>query len=494
MCLGNNSLDTDNQTTNLAQQDSSVNFGLITDIDSEIQDGYYHSSLYDIEFGNLLLLAQKFDEIRILDQLVDQWEDRFSYDRTISLANKLEKTKKVIWMSDVLANNPKKQIEKVLDTNKSLCIAPFIELMTENNATTLCCHSSVPIKKLNDIVDWPTDKEYSDIRQKMIKGIKLPEHCKTCYSLEDKGILSPRIKETLEWVDRLGINSVEDFAEIKHPLYYEVRASNVCNLQCRMCSPKSSNLIEKEYKEIGLYTASTPIEYTNFDFVDIDNIHRLYVAGGEPTAQIEFYTFLEKCIEQNKTTFEMTVNTNATRINDRLRKLLRQFKNVNLNVSIDGYDAVNYYVRWPSDWQILTDNLRKLLDDGNSLTFATVLSIYNISNSYKLFEFFDKEYPRCLVDTDFVVSPNDILTPYIFPNQKLALDNLTKITLLNSYKNNLNVKDKIDNLIEYFSKPMDVDLDKLKKFFEFNDLLDQSRNIRLRNYIPELDDCRRYVL
>ena len=37
------------------------------------------------------------------------------------------------------------------------------------------------------------------------------------------------------------------------------------------------------------------------------------------------------------------------------------------------------------------------------------------------------------------------------------------------------------------------DTDKLKKFFDYNDLLDQSRNVKLIDYIPELEACRSYI-
>ena len=34
---------------------------------------------------------------------------------------------------------------------------------------------------------------------------------------------------------------------------------------------------------------------------------------------------------------------------------------------------------------------------------------------------------------------------------------------------------------------------KLKKFFEYNDILDKSRSSKLGDYIPELEACRKYI-
>jgi hypothetical protein len=52
----------------------------------------------------------------------------------------------------------------------------------------------------------------------------------------------------------------------------------------------------------------------------------------------------------------------------------------------------------------------------------------------------------------------------------------------------------IDGMINQFETPQPINLEKLKLFFEFNDQLDKSRNIQLKDYIPELDQFRNLVL
>jgi hypothetical protein len=51
----------------------------------------------------------------------------------------------------------------------------------------------------------------------------------------------------------------------------------------------------------------------------------------------------------------------------------------------------------------------------------------------------------------------------------------------------------IDALIDHYETTEGPDLDKLKKFFEFNDLLDRSRNTQLQHHVPELDKARELV-
>lgn len=495
LCLGNNSLTTDSQTTKLAQDNQSFNHGLIDDANFYPADpGYYHTSLYDIDFGDLLLLAEKFDRIVLLDLPSETWADNFSFQQTIKLANAIESKKKIKWVNKTLSNNPIKIFEKLLEKNKSFCISPFIELLAQNGSTTLCCHSQTPIKKINQIHDWSKDPDYNNIRNKMLAGELLEDHCSTCYDYEKIGIRSPRQHKTLEWVDRLNIHNVDELTKIENPLYYEVRASNVCNLQCRMCVPEFSNLIEIEYKKIGLYQSNSNIEYTNFNFIQLDNLKRLYVAGGEPSAQIEFYHFLEKCIEKNKTNFEFSINTNAVKYSDKLVGLLKHFTNLNINVSLEGYDEVNHYVRWPSDWAQITNNLERLSENEHYISFTTVISIYNITNLYRLFKFFDDYYPKSAVGASLVIYQGDILSPFIFPEADKVLTNLNKITKLKCYRNNEKISSIIDSLIKYYENNSIIESTKLKQFFDFNDRLDRSRNIRLKDYIPELEECRKYVL
>ena len=495
LCLGNNSLATDQSATKLAIANQTINHGLVVDINFlPIDPGYYHTSIYDLDFGDLLILAEKFDEIVVLDLPIDTWSDDHALKKTIIIANKLESKKIVHWENKNLSNNPSKIFEKLLEKNKSFCILPFIELLAQNGSTTLCCNSSIPIKKINQIHDWANDPHYKKIRNKMLSGELLPDHCAVCYNYEKLGTRSPRQQETLEWVNRLNILTIDDLYNITNPLYYEVRASNVCNLQCRMCIPEASNLIETEYKKIGLYQNETTFEYTNFNFVNLDYLQRFYVAGGEPSAQVEFYNFLEKCIEKNKTDFEFTINTNAVKYSDKLLNLLKHFTNLNINVSLEGYDKVNHYVRWPSEWTQITNNLQRLADNGHFISFTTVISIYNITNLSELFKFFDNYYPKSKVGAQLAIYKGDILSPFIFPESDKVLNNLSLITQLKCYRNNEKISSLIDSLIKHYENIDYIDREKLKNFFEFNDKLDHSRTIRLNDYIPELEECRKYVL
>jgi sulfatase maturation enzyme AslB (radical SAM superfamily) len=327
----------------------------------------------------------------------------------------------------------------------------------------------------------------------MINGIRVPEHCSNCYKLEDKNILSARQQETVEWANRLNLTSLDDLEKITHPSYYEIRPSNICNLQCRMCSPSSSHLIGQEYKKLNLISNLPPKERSDFSIVKFNNLKKLYVAGGEPTAMPEFYEFLDRCIQQKQTDFEFLVNTNATKLNNRFKKQLKNFSNLQFVVSLDGVGSLNHYIRWPSHWDTIVENMQYLKKNNHIISTNTTVSIYNVVGLHKLLKFVDDNFPGMLVHIQSCETDNDMLSPFNFPDSELAIERLRPIQDLNCYRNDRLLKSFVDGIIAYYQTNPTPDLEKLKLFFEFNDKLDQSRNIRLIDYVPELEKARALI-
>ena len=491
LCLGNNTEDTDIKTRQLAHIDNVACHGLISELDHLVikdlvlLDGYYHSSVYDIAFSRLIELSAKFDRIVILDQPKSQYSHPNAFYKTIRAAKEIAKSQSVIYL-DPTYEHSITFFQNLVDTNKSFCIFPFIELLSNNGNTTVCCRSNTAITLLKELDNFRTNSKYQKIRTKMLEGELLPEHCSSCYSLEEKGITSARIQETIEWCNRLNLNNLEDLNNLTDPAYYEVRPSNVCNLQCRMCGPESSNQIAKEYKKLNLISQIPTQEFADFDFIKFDQLKKLYVAGGEPTAMIELYDFFDKCIANRQTDFEFVINTNATKFNSKFKRQIKHFSNLQFIISIDGFDKLNHYIRWPSDWKTIVDNVQYLKQHNHTVSFSVTVSIYNVDTLDQLLTFFDTEFPNTLVHCQLAVSNNDKLSALNHPLGDRVLESLKKIQQLNCYKNDSLLASLIDGIIKHYQTRDSVDQDKLAKFFEFNELLDKSRNIKLEDYIPNL--------
>jgi pyruvate-formate lyase-activating enzyme len=501
LCLGNNTEDTDIKTRALALAESVDCHGLLSDLDTNValtdisRSGYYHTSVYDIEYGKLFKFAQQFDKVIVLDQPREQYSHPDAFLKTIQLSNQIKQYVEVVLLDPSHEHNIN-FFENLVKTNKSFCIFPFIELLTNQRTdgqTTVCCRSTTPVAKLSEIKSFKTDKNYKIIRDKMLNGIPVPEHCSVCYNIEAQNILSAREQETVEWANRLNLTSLDDLDSIEHPAYYEIRPSNVCNLQCRMCSPSSSQLIAKEYKRINLIETLPPSERSNFDIINFTNLKKLYVAGGEPTAMPEFYEFLDRCIKENKS-FEFLVNTNATKISDKFKKQLKLLPHIQFIVSVEGIGDLNHYIRWPSNWNTIVENMKYLVNNHHKITTNTTVSIYNVTRLYELFKWFDDEFPGMLVHAQLARSKNDILSALRFPNTEFALASLLPIQQLNCYNNDKLLKSLIDGLIAHYRRAPIIDQEQLKLFFEFNNKLDKSRNILLKDYIPELEQERKLIL
>jgi sulfatase maturation enzyme AslB (radical SAM superfamily) len=511
LVIGNETIDTDIKVSELARESNTINHGLLVDFKLEfVNIGYYHTSVADLSPGEIVHISDKFDTVLLLDQPKESFSHFKSYVTTIRLMFDLELTGINIVYRD---NKFAKQVihwRQFLKDNKSFCFHPFLALINiDNEVTCICPKNSKPITKVQNIIDWQTDLNYKKIRDKMLSGELISERCYDCYDREAEGQESTRQFETLEWAIRIDANSTEDFTKIKSPLYYEIKPNNLCNIMCRTCDDARSHLIEREWKSIGI--PLTKLEWIEegwesaeislsqdkfngyqFDKIDFDTVERIYWGGGEPTVMPEFYEFLEKCIAIEHTSFELEIGTNGMKISNKLLSLLEKFNNVNFALSYDGYQKINDYIRWGSNFDTVVKNSRKILDHGHKISLQSVFSMYSITRMHEVFEFYDSEYPKFGALVQVAGGMDDIIMPYNHPRPDLVIESMLRCQQTKVYyANGRSVKSMVDLLLDHYSNPSyKVNVEKLKEFYKFNDRLDQARNSPLGDYIPELEQAR----
>lgn len=495
--IGNETEDTDIRVSNLANKNNTINHGLVSDPVKKISiDGYYHTTICDLTPSQIIKLSQNFDLVTLLDQPRDSYPDLKSLVTTYRLFRDLDATG---ISTDYVNNDNVRNLlywQEFLKENKSFCFHPFVGLINDQDKTVVCGKSVIPIKKIDDIDDWQTDPEYTEIRNKMISGEMMPDRCHDCYNAEREGYESARQFETLEWAGILKADSIEDFRKIKSPYLYEIRPSNKCNLMCRSCDNAHSHLIEREWKKDGtIPLIEWKFEDTPPDKIDYANMKRVYYAGGEPTIMPEFYNFLRRCIEHKNTDFQLLIGTNGMKFSQTLMKLLNQFTNVDLAFSYDGYGLVNDYIRSKCNFDTMVRNGRMLQEHGHRISLQTVFSMWNATRLHEIFEFFDREYPNSGSLMQPARGMGDILLPYNHPRPDLVLESIKRCKKTDRYHmNGRSVKSIVDAMYDHYNDPnYKVDLDQLKKFYEYNDKLDQLRNCRLADYIPELEDARKLL-
>lgn len=497
LCLGNNSEDTNRLTQNIADGAKTINNGLISSGEFVPEKyGYYHTSILDLSFGQIVAIAKHFDSIVLLDQSKESWSHWKPLLSTYKLMVELEK----LGYNTVYNNN--KNIKEYqdffqqLETNKSFCIYPWITLTEERGHLVTCARGRDHITTFDKLHDWRTDPEFTKVRKKMLRGELIPSNCQPCYDYEEKNIESYRQFETKEWIAKLDINSFDDLKEITHPYYYEIRLSNKCNIMCRSCKPEHSHLIDREFKKFNInYPLTQTFKYSSLDRIDIKTLSpkvRVYLTGGEPTVIPEVYEFMQKCIAAGKTDFDFTLGTNAAKISAKFLELADHFSNLNFSVSLDGYGRINDYWRWGTDWKTVIKNTKLLESRGHTISINCVPGIYNVTNLHLLFEFLDKEFPHAGIYLQ--INHVGFQSAYNHPNYDMVMESMSKCKQTKMYytdgKSN---KTAIDSLYDYYSKKPKCDLVALKEFFVYNDQLDRVRNSKLGDYIPELEECRKYI-
>ena len=459
--IGNTTDDTDRLVTELATQNNTVNHGLITRASDITEDGFYHSTIVDITPAEIAKL-----DCDIL--LLDQPKESFS-------------TTKEYYDTQQIVNGNNAYWQQLVEDNKSFCIFPFISHSLNHENTTLCCRSKRPVAKTEDF-DWNTS--LSDIRNNMLRGTRI-DKCSGCYKVEDSGGISDRQSQTIDWTSRLDLKSVDDL-KLNKPIMYDVFPNNTCNLMCRMCIPEYSVLIKREQNDYNDYPA------TNWDYIDLEDAQVVYVAGGEPTAMLDFQKFLDRCVQEDRLDLEIRINTNANKISEQLFEKLNKFKNIVFTVSIDGYGHANDYQRWLSSWEKISKNIQRVVDKGHSVNFNITVSIYTIFSFYNLVEYLNDNYSVHSVHAGYAGFADDILNPFVFEYSDEMLNKIASIANMDIYYNNKNLQNFVQNLLEKINTST-LNAEKLTKFFDYNDNLDKLRNSRLQDYIPELEKKRHLI-
>lgn len=497
LVLGNNDEDTHLRVCELARAESADNHGLVEKSDFiPHKPGFYHSTVLDIDIGGVVNMAERFDRVILLDQPVSQWSNwkvlLSSFKTMLILESKGRDT---VFRHNT---NVKKLLfwKQTIDSKKGFCVYPWILLTDEHGYTSSCLRSTTKITDVNKIQDWQTDPEYQKVRQQFLSGDRA-EHsrCRYCYELEDIGIESPRQFESLDWVAKLDLEDSEDaLYNIPAPLMYEIRLDNRCNLACRHCDPGFSTLVADQWKRFDIQWDQKR-HFSNFDLIRINDITpetRIYLTGGEVTVMPEFQDFLQRCIDHNITDFDFSVGSNGFKIPQKIWDLCDHFPRMVWSISIDGYGAINDYIRWPSKFDTIIANCHRLMERGHIVSINHVPSLINITSLHLLFEFLDAELPDCNVYTQVNYYPRQSVLNH--PNHDLVIAGLERLMKTNAYyKDGRGTRSTFDALLEHYRSKPTVDKKALKKFFEINDKIDLAQGKKLRDYVPELEACRYLV-
>lgn len=302
------------------------------------------------------------------------------------------------------------------------CPLPWTHLGVKNNGTLrMCSHSqsaglgntvlhhegkplTIEDMATIDILNCDTLKQ---VRKDMLTG-EYPVQCNRCKFEKNAGHRSRDEWETLRHINsytkEMAMSStLEDGTVIDPQLQdMDLRVGNECNLRCVMCFPGEAKKWYKDYEKImgeshfnvDGKTYNLVASEGDFDWVrsqekvsyllkNSNNLLKIKFGGGEPLIIKHHEQLIEGLIENGcSQDIELEYSSNITVFPERLFELWKKFKLIKICASLDGIGEVNEAIRYPTKWNIVTENL-KMLDDTDSnieVFTSTTVSLLNIDH------------------------------------------------------------------------------------------------------------------
>ena len=370
---------------------------------------------------------------------------------------------------------------------KSLCLVPWTSIDIRPNGTIApCCkYRETPEEKLNitqvSIDDYTNSTFLKKIKDTMLQN-KWPEGCFRCKQEEASGIKSKRILDYERWPVEF-----DTYTEDKGYIIAAIAFGNTCNLKCITCHSGASSLWRKEYFDIyGIDNA--PVDKLSSDASEIydamPNIIHLDIPGGEPfLSEIKKQKrLLQRYVDSGQSkdiTLHYTTNGQIFP-GQEWWNLWQNFKEIDMQLSIDGVGKRYEYIRFPAKEGTIEKNIQLYIEKEKTnnnlrLSVSHTVSSYSI---YYLTEFFDwceqvgLPRPWC-----GVVNTPKHMRPQVFPQ---AIKNKI-IKHLNSSRHQ-----DVHTWATYLTN--NDSSGHYEKFLQITDAHDRYRKLSFANTFPEVKE------
>jgi hypothetical protein len=260
--------------------------------------------------------------------------------------------------------------------------------------------------------DWSTVTDLNTFgsaepifRQVREQGV-LHSACKSCSAYEANNM--PSLREHNMYYDDDEINTVVDIRHV------DLRLSNKCNLQCKMCNPNDSDQLVKLAHELPFDNPllhQLPAEESEDTkqllelILQLPNLETIRFAGGEPFIMPEVEQFLYKLVAQGRTDINIEFVTNCTSAKPKVMALLEQFNHVELMCSIDGVEDTLEYQRYPAKWSTIENNFERMYNSKCNTRIVPCIGLLNYLDLDRFFAWAE-QYPRSLITFNEIQEPS----------------------------------------------------------------------------------------
>ena len=320
-----------------------------------------------------------------------------------------------------------------------------------------------------------------------------------------KGLESSRQWANKEFANRWAPTSESKKMEVYDPVNLELRLGNVCNLKCAGCWSVSSDQL---YNERKLITSQEQLpdwlstqwnheleSVERFDwnwfntkefeyFIDcvVPNLKRLYLTGGEPTLINMNRVILDKLIEAGNNKCYVCWTTNLTNWPPEFYDKLDFFDASEVQMSIDGYDMSNTYMRYPTNWKAVEKNFEKAqqLPEKCILKVYFVYQAWNIFDVKKVIRWIEQNQRRRVDFAPIYLESPDWIHSCIWP-PRIKEEACEELQFETNYKN------ATQSIINYTINTDKYSKERMNKMVYYISILDKYRKHKFKDIFPELD-------
>lgn len=386
---------------------------------------------------------------------------------------------------------------------KNFCVAPFAQCTTHPSGSfSPCPYLGGTVWNNNDksIVSQWSSAGIEQLRKDFLNDQQSPI-CNRCWHEEknNKRSLRQRLFDPVEHtsdyvlfaqpdtVDRL-LQKINSGEYLQGPEILTIKNGNLCNARCRVCHPGDSSRWIADAKKLYEITGRTYYDISrqevNWNDSQLEEIaalsrtlQRLELFGGEPVYNKQVHRLLEKIVQNGDSKhISLYINTNGSV--DIVEKMpyVKEFREVEIGVSIDGVGEHFDYIRNGLEYQTVKRNI---------LTWK---------------EYFEQHGVRYSIDS---ISTVEILNIYYLPELKQAVQEILplppfwNLLVEPAYLFIKNMPDSVKtavidklssdaefaDLINVIQQP--ADMQEWKKFLEVTKALDSIRNENFAKTFPE---------
>jgi MoaA/NifB/PqqE/SkfB family radical SAM enzyme len=451
------------------------------------------------------------------------------------------------------------QTKKTDQRSQVFCGVPWNHVSTQaNGSIRMCCQminsdgfegeeaygtvfkdNGEVLTTQDDLSKHRNSLQWKRLRKEMLEGIKSPI-CKLCWDEEANGIGSRR-----EWTNDVfddlfdrAVAKTQPDGTIDHadfPIeHWDLRFGNKCNLACRSCGPGDSDLWYKDWiamqgrntfftrgtgdVEITLDEKGTAtVKDSPFEWFDkgdllttiqnsLHEIKRFYFTGGEPTINHTHRQLLQYAIDNNYAKdIVLDYNTNMAGVPKAIFEQWKQFKEVNLGMSIDGIYEHFEYIRHPGKWKTAYKNMCKVDREQGfehlNCSITMTVSIMNVLHILDM-QWWMKEQNWNRIDNNIIV--HNLYGPRHLNTQHLPKDMKKYITdryykflkdIKEQWPDEIDwyhlVEQRLQSILQHMNGNED-DPEIWKLWFYETGRLDKIRNEDWRKSLPELEQMIKF--